>query len=306
MPNHLIRAAFALALSAAPLSAQGLEAEQIAPGIWVLEGPAEQRSADNLGNNATFGLIDTADGAILIDPGGTWAGAEALDAVIGRLTDHPITTVINTGGQDHRWMGNGYWQAQGAEVIASEVAVADQQARASLQLSMLRELVGEAGLARTNPAPADVTFSGHYAFTQGGVSVELFHQAPAHTPGDSFVWLPEAGIVFAGDIVFVGRLLGILEVSDSAGWIESFDAMAALEPRIVVPGHGPATSLATARADTRDYLVAMRAAMRAHIDAGGDILGAVAVDQSAFEHLDQFEALAGRNAQTLFQQMEWE
>ncbi|GAA5074635.1 hypothetical protein N0B44_27100 [Roseibacterium beibuensis] len=46
--------------------------------------------------------------------------------------------------------------------------------------------------------------------------------------------------------------------------------------------------------------------MRAHIDAGGDIIGAVEVDQLAFSHLDQFDALAGRNAQMLLQQMEWE
>lgn len=46
--------------------------------------------------------------------------------------------------------------------------------------------------------------------------------------------------------------------------------------------------------------------MRAHIDEGGDIIASVHVDQSAFAYLDQFEALAGRNAQTVFQQMEWE
>lgn len=304
---HLIRcAALVVACSAAPVFAQGLDAEQIAPGIWAIEGPAEQRNAENLGNNATFGLIETTDGAILIDPGGTWAGAEALAEVVQGLTDQPVTTVINTGGQDHRWLGNGYWQAQGARVIAAEAAVADQQARASLQMTMLRELVGEAGLNGTEPAQADVTFTDSYAFTQGGVAVEVHHIAPAHTPGDSFVWLPEAGVVFTGDIVFVGRLLGLLDVSDSAGWIESFDAVAALDPRIVVPGHGPALTLEAARADTRDYLAHLREVMRAHIDAGGDIIGAVEVDQSAFSHLDQFDALAGRNAQMLFQQMEWE
>ncbi|MBY6201860.1 hypothetical protein KUV65_10835 [Maritalea mobilis] len=101
-------------------------------------------------------------------------------------------------------------------------------------------------------------------------------------------------------------MLGLLDVSDSAGWIESFDAVAALDPPIVVPGHGPALTLEAARADTRDYLAHLREVMRAHIDAGGDIIGAVEVDQSAFSHLDQFDALAGRNAQMLFQQMEWE
>lgn len=46
--------------------------------------------------------------------------------------------------------------------------------------------------------------------------------------------------------------------------------------------------------------------MREYIDAGGDIIGSVDVDQSAFAHLDQFETLAGRNAQQVFIEMEWE
>ncbi len=80
-----------------------------------------------------------------------------LHDVVRDLTDQSVTHVINTGGQDHRWLGNGYWQTQGATVIASADAVADQQARGSLQLTMLSQLVGK-GLSGTEPAYADVTF----------------------------------------------------------------------------------------------------------------------------------------------------
>ncbi|EPX77918.1 hypothetical protein Salmuc_03240 [Salipiger mucosus DSM 16094] len=52
----------------------------------------------------------------------------------------------------------------------------------------------------------------------------------------------------------------------------------------IVSGHGHVTTMTRARADTYDYLR----------------------DQSAFAYLEQFEALAGRNAQTAFQQMGWE
>ena len=99
---------------------------------------------------------------------------------------------------------------------------------------------------------------------------------------------------------------GLLDVSSSAGWLEAFDALAALGPEHVAPGHGAPTTLARAKADTRDYLAALRERMRAHIEAGGDAIGAVAVDQSDFAHLQQFEALAGRNAQQAFTEMEWE
>ncbi len=61
-----------------------------------------------------------------------------------------------------------------------------------------------------------------------------------------------------------------------------------------------------ARADTYDYLMNLREKIGSLIDAGGDIIDAPKVDQSAFAYLEQFEALAGRNAQTAYQQMEWE
>ena len=61
-----------------------------------------------------------------------------------------------------------------------------------------------------------------------------------------------------------------------------------------------------ARADTYDYLMNLRTQIGALLDEGGDIMDAPEVDQSEFAHLEQFEALAGRNAQAAFQQMEWE
>ena len=288
-----------------PVLADILNVQPVAPGIWAIEGPAEQRDAQNLGNNATFGLIETTDGAVLVDPGGTWAGAAMLHEVVRGLTDQPVTHVINTGGQDHRWLGNSYWQAEGATVIASADAVADQQARASMQLTMLSQLVGE-GLSGTEPAGANVTFETDHVLDLGGRRIEIRHVGAAHTPGDSFVWLPDAQVVFTGDIVYVGRILGVMEFSDSATWLEAFGAIEMLEPVHLVPGHGPATTLAQAQADTRDYLQNLRDRMREHIDVGGDIIGSVDVDQSAFAYLDQFDALAGRNAQAVFQQMEWE
>ncbi|MFW5750616.1 MAG: MBL fold metallo-hydrolase, partial [Planctomycetota bacterium] len=124
----MIRAPVAAVVLVAPSIALAdvLDVEPVTDDVWAIVGPLEQRSPENLGNNASFGLVVTADGAVLIDPGGSWQGAEALHDAIRGVTDQPVTHVVNTGGQDHRWLGNGYWQAQGATVIASEAAVADQ------------------------------------------------------------------------------------------------------------------------------------------------------------------------------------
>ncbi|PVB62477.1 MBL fold metallo-hydrolase [Labrenzia sp. 011] len=307
MAVGMIRALLGLAFLALPAAAraQALDVRPVAQDVWAIVGEKAQRSPENLANNATFGLVVTEEGAVLIDPGGSWRGAEALHETIRGVTDRPVTHVVNTGGQDHRWLGNGYWQAQGATVIASEAAVADQQARGSMQLSALSQLIGDA-LAGTEPAHADVTFTDAYTFELGGLTFEIVHPGPAHTPGDAFVRVPARDTVFTGDIVYVERILGVGDQSSISAWPAAFEAVAATGAAHVVPGHGGPTTMARARADTYDYLMNLRMRIGALIDAGGDITDAPQVDQSAFAYLEQFEALAGRNAQTAFQQMEWE
>ncbi len=50
----------------------------------------------------------------------------------------------------------------------------------------------------------------------------------------------------------------------------------------------------------------LRTPIGALIKAGGDIMDAPAIDQSAWAYLEQFESLAGRNAQSTYEEMEWE
>ncbi|MBU4530508.1 MAG: MBL fold metallo-hydrolase [Hoeflea sp.] len=301
---RIITAAMAVAIPTLALG-QPLEIQPVTDGVWAIVGETEQRSPENLANNATFGLVVTDAGAVLIDPGGSYKGADMLHDAVRSVTDQPVRFVINTGGQDHRWLGNGYWQAQGATVIASEAAVADQQARGSMQMSALAQLLGD-GIAGTEPSHADITFESDYRLDFGGLSFQIMHRGSAHTPGDAFVWLEDRDVMFTGDIVYVDRILGNGPARNIRSWIEVFDAMAAFDPAHIVPGHGNATDLATARRDTHDYLVNLRTQIGALIEASGDIMEAPSIDQSAWAYLEQFDSLAGSNAQATYEEMEWE
>lgn len=285
--------------------ALALDTVKVTNDIYAFVGEKKQRSPTNLANNATFGLIVTNKGTVLVDPGGSWRGAKALHAAIRKLTNQPVRHVINTGGQDHRWLGNAYWRKQGATIIASKAAVADQKDRGSLQLTMLDQLLGDE-LAGTEPTYADVAFDRSYSLEIGGMKIEVRYAGPAHTPGDAFVWIPAKKTVFTGDIVYVERILGVMDASKSKSWLAAFKSIADLNPDHVVPGHGAPTTLARAKADTYDYLVNLRERIGKHIENGGDMIGAPKVDQSAFKHLELFGMLAGRNAQAVYAEMEFE
>lgn len=285
---------------------QALETVRVAENIYALVGPLEQRSPQNLGNNATFGVIVTKQGVVLVDSGSSAKGASEIEAAIAKLTDQPIKIVINTGGQDHRWFGNGYFKAKGGKIIAATTAVEDQKSRSDAQWQMMHALSGDETLQGTELVYADTLFDKSLAISLGGMRAEIIHAGQAHTPGDAFVWLPEQRIVFSGDIVFMDRLLGVLPDSNSKSWLEAFAALETLKPALVVPGHGSPAPLAKAQAETRDYLVHVRKKIGALIDAGGTIIDAKNIDQSPFEYLAVFDQISRRNAQAIFTEMEFE
>lgn len=286
--------------------ATALDATPVIDDVYAIVGPMDQRSPQNLANNATFGFVVTDTGVVLMDPGGSYKGAAEIAATIKTITDKPITHVINTGGQDHRWLGNGYFQERGATIIASSAAVADHKARVNDQFFGLNALIGEDAMAGTRDVYATQTFEGDLDLSIGGVTFKLRHIAAAHTPGDAFVWLPDQSVVFTGDIVYVERMLGVGSQSSITTWLDAFGAIAALSPTYVVPGHGPVTDLKRAQAETADYLTMLRTKIGAIIENGGDINDATAIDQSDFAYLRVYDQLKGRNAQQVFEQMEWE
>lgn len=267
----------ALLLACTTHLAQAVEVkfQPVAPGVYAFIGEKAGRTYENEGLNANIGLVVTPAGALLIDSGASLRGAQQIQAAVRQVTPQPVKWVINTGGQDHRWLGNGYFIAQGAEVIAHANARADLQARGGDHLAALKPELKEK-LGGTVPTlPTRWLTGSDEALNLGGTVVEVKHRGGAHTPGDLMVWLPQQKIVFSGDIVYVDRMLGVIPVSHTGRWLESFAALEALQPARIVPGHGDVCELPKAQAQTRDYLSALRTHMKKAVENGDDIGAAI-------------------------------
>jgi len=283
-----------------------LKLQKVTRDVYAIVGELGNRTAANLGNNATFGFVVTTEGVVLIDSGGTYQGAQEIEQLIKTVTDKPVVKVINTGGQDHRWLGNGYFKRQGAQIIASEDAVNDQKARTQDQFIMLGNLVGNKGMESTDATYAEKTFKENLELELGETIFKIHHVGQAHTPGDSFIWLPREKVMFTGDIVYVDRMLGVGTQSNSKSWLSVYQSMAANKPQYLIPGHGQATNLSQAKKDTYDYLVFLRQSVSEYMENGGDITDISSVDQSKFNYLLNYETISGRNAQQVYIEMEWE
>ena len=161
--------------------------ESVAKNVNVHVGDIGARSVSNEGLNANLGLVVTPAGAVLIDSGATWRSAREIQAAARRVSTQPIRWVINTGGQDHRWFGNGYFQAQGAELIAHAAAVPDMRSRGGDRLSALRTLLGPAAEATVPTLPERLLEGPDARLELGATVFEFRHRGGGHTPGDMMV-----------------------------------------------------------------------------------------------------------------------
>lgn len=249
--------------------------QPVAPGVYAFIGEKVGRTYANEGLNANIGLVVTPAGALLVDSGASFKGAQQIHDAVKRVTPQPVKWVINTGGQDHRWLGNGYFIGQGAEVIAHADARADMLARGGNHLAALKPELREK-LDGTLPTLPTRWLTGRdETLNLGDMAIEVKHRGGAHTPGDLMVWLPQQRVVFSGDIVYVDRMLGVIPVSHTGRWLDSFAALEALKPARIVPGHGDVCELPKAQAQTRDYLQALRTHMKQAVENGDDIGAAI-------------------------------
>jgi glyoxylase-like metal-dependent hydrolase (beta-lactamase superfamily II) len=298
---------FSLLCATAIAAANEVRFAPVAPGVYAHIGELGPRSVGNEGLNANLGLIVTPAGAILIDSGATWLGARRIEAAVRAVSEQPVRWVINTGTQDHRWFGNGYFASRGAVTIGHAGGRADMLSRGGDQLAVLQALLGDRASSTVPAVPTRWVEGPDQDIELGGARLRLIHRGGGHTPGDMMVWHPASGVLFAGDIVYVDRLLAILPVSNTRQWLAAFDAAAALQPRRVVPGHGRVTDMATAGQHTRQYLAAVRSHMKAAVERGDDIGAAVrSFDSTPYLRLQMAAELLPGNANRNYLELERE
>ena len=248
-PASSIRA-FALALGFAALpSVAGAQAPSPAPpsGAQLAEAPPPAVTVTPLnhptdtiflasGSTASNnGIIIGNNGVILVDTGVTTASERLELDQITKLTSKPITTAIVTHSDaDH---------VTGLAVLPADITIIAQE-------NCKKEMEAAAnnppqGLAPQTPAPRiplpNKTIDTREAMTIDGVRFEFLHVAPAHTSGDLIVYLPDAKIVFTGDIIADNTpypLIHLEKNGSSEGWIETVTAIVGLDADKFVPGHG--------------------------------------------------------------------
>ncbi|MEO6032042.1 MAG: MBL fold metallo-hydrolase [Burkholderiaceae bacterium] len=281
-----------------------LQAVQVSPHAWYVQGHSAVGSRENRNFISNAGFVVTPEGVVVIDALGSPALARALLQTIRRVTPLPVTRVILTHYHADHVYGLQVFKAAGATVIAHEGGreyLNSETARLRLKASIDEGLTEPA----THFVPADVWVSGSTSFDVGGMRFEAMHVGPSHTPEDLAVYVPAAGVLFAGDLVFRGRVPFVGE-ADSRRWIASLDQLLKLPVKVIVPGHGPYSTQPSADLQlTRDYLAYLRQTMgAAALEMTPFDEAYKATDWSRFEPLPLFREANRMNAYNTYLLME--
>ena len=279
-------------------AAELLPLQRVSDTVWFVQGEAALGSSVNRNFISNAGFVVTPQGVVVIDALGSPALAEALIAVIRTVTAQPIRFVIVTHYHADHIYGLQAFKALGATVIAHRAGLAYLNSEtARLRLTASREELFPWIDDNTHLVPADRWLGAVTDLELGGETFHIRHVGPAHTPEDLVVHAEHAGVMFAGDLVFRGRIPYVGQ-ADSGQWIASLGQLINLKPRIVVPGHGPISSDPLPDLQlTRDYLIHLRKTMAeaaANLEPFEDAYAKA--DWSRFEHMPLFRAANRMNA----------
>jgi cyclase len=252
-------------------------------------------------------LVDT-----LFDPKLTKDMLEAMQPI---TTGSPIGQAFNTHGNGDHWFGNSLLP-DGIPIVATAGAIEDMKAAPAAAVNLLfNELdlgpefnaFAERSMRRFDFAsvierlPTE-SFEGRHELAVGDRKIHLIELGPAHTRGDAIAHVPDASVVFTGDILFIEGT-PIMWAGPVSSWLTACDRIIELDARTIVPGHGPVTDESGVR-DVQRYLTYVRDEATQRFEAGMDETAAADdIDISDYRDWSDPERIAV-NVATIYRELD--
>lgn len=211
-----------------------------------------------------------------------------------------IKFLFNTHANGDHYFGNEL--LKDATIIATKAAAECMTAEEVEKTKVIKSSEGPAGdFVRHVFSPFDfdpviatgpnIAFENELHLNVGGRRVNLIEVGPAHTPGDAIAYLPDDGVVYAGDILFIGGT-PIIWAGPVENWIIACDRLIALDADTYIPGHGPITGKSGVK-EVRDYLLFIKDEAEDRYRRGMSISDAIIdIDLGDFKDLNDKERLA--------------
>jgi len=274
---------------------------RISDRVHVLLGPVQHANRVNQGYMINSTVIVGDRGVILVDSGGSAEVGRHIAGAVRRITDKPVTHVVNTHHHGDHHLGNVAFE--GATFISSELCRQRVLETGDEWLKLMERDVGRP-LPGTKPLAAKVTYpEGTRTETVvHGVRLVFWVPRGSHTIGDLLVHLPDDKVLIAGDVL-VNRIVPTLQDGFLKNWIRTLEEIPALGAVHFVPGHGDLMALDDVAA-LRNAMVRFHAGVRQGFRSGqSEEKIRHSLDLSMWEKLERSYVI-GRNVNRAYLEVE--
>lgn len=249
---------------AAPLT-YTLKPQKIDDGVWIIAGAQEAITFDNGGAIANITILDSKDGAIIVDTGPSRRYGEQLSALARELTGKDIARVYITHFHPDHALGN---QGFEAAKISAPAGVIKGLSEMGNSFSDAMYYIARDWMRGTEIIlPTQVATEGVEDI--GGRRLRLLPRS-GHTASDLAIFDETSGTLIAGDLAFLDRA-PTTPHADIPIWMTTLKELGEIQCRALVPGHGPVDANKRAVSQTHDWLTEITAIIEGCFQSGLDI-----------------------------------
>ncbi|MBI3526527.1 MAG: quinoprotein relay system zinc metallohydrolase 2 [Betaproteobacteria bacterium] len=293
------------AFAADTRSIANFDVTEVAPGNYVHYGSFDERSADNLGDNANIGFIVGDQCVLAVDAGGSLPVGRALRQAIRRVTPLPVCYVVLTHVHPDHFFGAAAFLDDHAQFIAHENYPAQLAARARSYVNSLQRDLGTAAAGSEIVGPT-LLVRERLELDLGGRTVVMQAWPPAHTDDDLTVFDAPTRTLWLSDLLFVGHT----PVIDGTitGFLAVMKDLRTIAADHYMPGHGRSDLPWPKALDAQQrYFTVILDETRAAIRSRKTIQQATdEVGLSEAGNWAAFDLFHRRNVTTAFAELEWE
>jgi glyoxylase-like metal-dependent hydrolase (beta-lactamase superfamily II) len=214
--------------------------DQIGPGLYAFTAEGDPNS----------GIVVGDDAVMVVDAQPTPAMAHELIARVAKVTDKPIKYVLLTHHHAVRTLGASAYQ--GAEILASDATrgLIAERGKQDMESEIARfPRLFSAAESISGLTWPTVTFPDEISVWLGRREVRIMHVGRGHTAGDVIAVVPDAGVVFAGDLVEY-KTACYCGDAHFTEWLAALDHLAEMQPVALLPGRGAALTTPEAVAES--------------------------------------------------------
>jgi len=250
--------------------------------------------------------VDTGDFVVVIEPGPTYNFAKELNEFIKKRYNKKVSFVIATNFHDDRYTGASFYKEKNIPIIAHETIIKELEENPD-KFNRIPRVTTKEEYSKSKVVQPDILTQDKYVIKGKQKNIEVLKlSSGSNSVSDVAVYVPSEDFVFAGNIVFNGRMIKYGKYSNVDNWIEALEKLEKMNVKYVMGGHGNEFDKNSYK-PTLEYLKILKSSVSKAYEEEIDREEVYKyVDDKKFSYLKHYKQIAPGNAKTYYDHLEWE